>query len=129
MAGLAMRPAQGNGHGPVACHGFVLGGAARLIGRRMPIRFVPGTAPTAVPPSAATEGWRLGGAAHRCGAAPADGALSGHPGGTGATGAAGGPPGCDQDGRRRPATPWPFRAHVISVRSRHHDRMSGWTSR
>ncbi|MEU8973356.1 hypothetical protein AB0D11_29545 [Streptomyces monashensis] len=56
VAGLAMWLAQENGHGLVACYGFALGGAVLLIGRRMPIRFAPGTAATAVPPSAATEG-------------------------------------------------------------------------
>ncbi|MET9072650.1 hypothetical protein ABZX95_10770 [Streptomyces sp. NPDC004232] len=55
-AGLAMWLAQENGHGLVTCCGFALGGAVLLIGRRLPIRFAPGTAATAVPPSAATEG-------------------------------------------------------------------------
>ncbi|WP_420712949.1 hypothetical protein [Streptomyces sp. MMG1121] len=46
-AGLAMWLAQENGHGLVSCYGFVLGAAVLLIARRLPLRILPGTTPTA----------------------------------------------------------------------------------
>ncbi|MGW2785172.1 hypothetical protein ACWC3X_28625 [Streptomyces populi] len=56
VAGLAMWLAQGNGHGLVACCGFVLGLAVLSVARRLPRRFAAVSASATGEPSRAGAG-------------------------------------------------------------------------